>query len=151
MKKLLFTLLVTLAMCIPSLASTSKDIEITLGGGVTQIINGVHQDIVQMGTPISKHLVVIPTAQYQADGEDTWGDKLCFYYVDFNKWIKMYISPIERDPVDVLAKGNEAYLGYLLDVGEIVFEDGGISMLIRACLNNWVFQKQENKGVFFIN
>ena len=156
MKKVLVILFTLIALAVSPPAwgeGTNKDLDITLGGGVSQIINGVHQDVVQVGVPISKHLIVVLTTQYQADGIDSEGSKLCFYYVDFNKKIKVYISIIERDPIDVLVEGNETYLDYLIEVGEVVFGDGGIYNLIRACKNGYAPQTNDNgeRGLFNIN
>ena len=156
MKKLITTLIATvgilLVMSMPSLArDTSKDIPIKLVEGVSEFLNGTLYDIVQTGIPISKHLVVIRTTAYQADGYDPWGNKLCFYYVDIFNGIKVYVSPVAQDPIDVMAEGNEAYLDYLIDVGEAVFSDGGIGNLVRACKTGVAPQKLKKRGLFNIN
>ena len=152
MKKLLLTALLVLIMALPALArDTSKDIKITLVEGVSAFLNGTTYDIVQTGTPISKHLVVVPTTQYQADGYDPRGNKLCFYYIDLFKGVKIYVSSVAQAPVNVLAKGNEAYLDYLIDVGEAVFSDGGIGNLVRACKTGVAPQKLKKRDLLNIN
>jgi hypothetical protein len=97
-------------------------------------------DVVQRGVAISKHFLVITTPHYQSDGKDLAGNKYCFYYCDFGKGIKIYIS-VEPQwaPIDVLKEGNEEYLGYLLDVSEVVNEDGGVKSLIKACKSGFKY------------
>ena len=154
MKKVLVILFTLIAMVVspPALArDTSKDIPIKLVEGVSEFLNGTLYDVIQTGIPISKHLVVILTTAYQADGYDPRSNRLCFYYVDIFKGIKVYVSSVAQDPIDVLAKGNEAYLDYLIDVGEAIFSDGGIGNLVRACKTGVAPQELEERDLFNIN
>jgi len=114
----------------------SKDVQIFLDGGVSQIVNGVHQDIVQTGTPVSKHLIVVPTTSYAADGHDQDGNKICLFYLDLAYGLKVYVSVEPREYVDIFAEENEVFKILLLDASRVVEEEGGMKTLIRRCENN---------------
>ncbi len=112
---------------------TNKDIQIKLEEGVLERKGGEFFDIVQVGTPISSHVIIIPTRSYRADGRDEQGNKICFYYIDFQNEIKAYISSVPQDPIDILAEGNEVYLMYLLEVSRVAETDGGLVEIINRC------------------